>query len=204
MKYESDKENILPVSDIERSFAKSPEIDRDRQDEQEKQEQYFQKKQEKLFSLYNFILDQEEKISENLNNDYYDKEIQEIELFWTNEMNRMQRTKMAYYTRRLENESYKKLLSETGFKQLLLEALIVFDKPQQQESLCFKLKNNYIVEVGVKDDASGNSQKDFNKLSLDEDEDKGELAILSYVRDEHEAGNKLILILFKFLFMLIF
>jgi hypothetical protein len=167
---------------MEHSFAKSPEKDQD---------QYFQRKTENLISIYNHILDQEEKISEFINNEFLDKEIQEMEIFRINEKRRLEQTKKVYYARQNEVDSYNKLLSEIGIKQILLEMLSVDEK---KDNLSFKLKNNYSVEVGKRDDGSS---KEYNKKLLDEDEDKCELVIIGYTRNEEETCKK---IYFKFFF----
>lgn len=162
---------------MEHSFSKCPETELD---------QYIAKKTDNLISIYNHILDQEEKISENVNNEFLEREIHEMELFRINEKKFLERTKNSFFAREAEKDTYNKLLSEAPLNQCFFEALVL---DEEKDCLSFKLKNNFSVEFGKKEDLKGGSIGG-KKLSMEDEEDKGELKISGYVRNQDDSNGK--------------
>jgi len=133
------------------------------------------KRLETLDSIYNYIIDKEEKINNNLNYNQLDREIQELELFRIREKKILEKSKNFYLAKYNKNESFSKLLSEIIIKQALLET---FKIDKKKKILNIMLKNRINAEIAKIENFEKNCNRNLEEYCQ---KDIDNLAIIGFV-----------------------
>ncbi len=183
-KDESDKENIIPISETEDSFVKDF--------EKINLEENIDMRPYNINAIYNKTLELDEKIKENISNYYSDKNIQEMDIYAMSEKIRLEKMKNIYLSKNVELDTYNTFLNEISIKQILLDSLFQDDN---KKNFSLILINKLDVEIGFIQKISNHYKE--NKHTEDEDEVEGEeedeledyeLGIIGYSQNKNNDG----------------